>query len=79
MLENWTVRPSTGGGSGIEEDVGSVAEVVAGTLLVERSIKRSQLSGFAMRIVEAMSSGADDAVSNTLEEVESLPAGLALE
>jgi len=75
MLENWTVRSSTGGGSGIEEDVGSVAEVVAGTLLVERS----QLSGFAMRIVEAMSSGADDAVSNTLEEVESLPAGLALE
>jgi hypothetical protein len=31
------VRSSTRDGSGIEEDVGGVAEVVAGMLLVERS------------------------------------------
>ena len=78
MLENWTVRSSTRDGSGIEEDVGSVAEVVAGMLLDERSISRSQLSRLAMRMVEAMFSGADDAINNALE-VESLPAGLALE
>ena len=35
MLENWMVRPSTRDGSGIEEDVGSVADVVTGMLLVE--------------------------------------------
>lgn len=81
MLQNWTTRSSTRDGARVGEDVGGVAELVAGLLLVERSIDL-MLAVVGVGDGDAggpMSCGADGAVNNALEEVELLLAGLVLE